>query len=465
MTKAQQDFRTREEDSRQFQSWYHNEDCQRILWVIYHQMLASRSVPEEKKRDFLPPYVFFDGIDRIPFDDLMSFCKNRLIKSGKRYFPILFKPEESGAHYISCLLRRDRDDQVTCFLFNPVGYPNSNAIERAKKKLGLISTVWVGGMRLVLSPHEIQSQAKDGEALLLSDKTTTNKGLVSCGPIGIHFHHYALNHPDWIDSLDERFNLPNDLLQYQCSVSDYRQRIETIRLSHDRLLGNLQDLSLQDIEQFYESENDYFIQENEKRLHKLKLREIANEDFFDNPDSDFKEEFNDGEYEESEDDLIEEDNQVEESLLQKPSQVQQPRFTQNKTSTMTEKSELTSSPSHFAQINLATTTRQSALTLSSKSPTICPSVTTLGLVEVQEEITRLESKTGCFSASAREKAQEIREALRNAQSRKVQDVRLDNEVRQALSGHRIFSFFGLKTAKALANIDESLAAERKNSLG
>lgn len=253
MTQAQDDFRNNEgEDSRNFKVWYGNLATQRIVRTLYQKALQKER-PQNKpvageKKELLEPYVFFDGMDMISFNDLMTLSKDWFLQSDKNYFPFVFKPELGGAHYMAGILRKEKNGEVTFFLFNPVGYPDDEAKKRAQRRLLLPSINHVGGMRLIMSPHQIQSSEKDGGVL------------VSCGPLCIEFIDYALNNPDWIEQLDENFILPEHLMQYSKDTQpEYQRRIEVVRLAHDELLGEIGDELLDEIDDYYVPANKYFI--------------------------------------------------------------------------------------------------------------------------------------------------------------------------------------------------------------
>ncbi|KTC78194.1 GNAT family N-acetyltransferase [Legionella brunensis] len=75
---------------------------------------------------------------------------------------------------------------------------------------------------------------------------------------------------------------------------------------------------------------------------------------------------------------------------------------------------------------------------------------------VQQEITRLRNNAlSRFSIGNTAKADAIAIALNSALKTGCNDVRQDDAVRTALAKHRIFSFFGTKTATALVNVERS----------
>lgn len=238
MTKAQDRFRFPADgkDSREFNTWYDNEDVQRIVWSLYDNL------PEKSQDKFSQPFVFYDGF--ICFETLMNACKEHLLQENKRYFPFIIKPELGSAHYMAGIFRV-KNNQIKLFLFNPIGYANK---KHAQKRLGLTNPSVVADIDLILSPHPVQNAVYDGGVL------------VSCGPLCIEFLEYALNNPSWIQELDERFILPEFFLNYQTENKDqYRQKIHELRIKHDAILGNLADSRLDLILAFYERLTDKFL--------------------------------------------------------------------------------------------------------------------------------------------------------------------------------------------------------------
>jgi hypothetical protein len=84
-----------------------------------------------------------------------------------------------------------------------------------------------------------------------------------------------------------------------------------------------------------------------------------------------------------------------------------------------------------------------------------------GTYQVLIEINRLNNATGLFSYGAKQKAMNIEAALKKAvKNKSVDDVRLDVNVKNALSQHRICGFFG--KARALVNIENQLSIESQS---
>jgi hypothetical protein len=264
MTKAQIIFENREDepgnaiDSRDFCTWYHHDDVQRLVWS---------GIPSEgDSSGLLAPYVFFNGLDNFSFDALMGFCRKRLESSDKTYFPFIITPELGGAHYFAGIVRKD-DERTSLFLFNPVGSEK----EHNKLRLKLLSPDEAGGMRLTLSKHPVQSIAKDGGTL------------VSCGPICVEFVRYAMQNPEWVARLDDDFRLPHKMQQLADQSSEsYRAEIEKIRQSHHDLLGNIHDTQLDSAAIFFAPVTNQILENMNDYL----LQEVDDDDYYENDDQD-----------------------------------------------------------------------------------------------------------------------------------------------------------------------------------
>lgn len=242
MTIVQNKFRNRdEEDSRNFNVWYHNEDVQYLTWLYYQQ------IPASQKEDMLEPYIFFDGIGDTPsltFDRLMEITREYFSSSKKTYFPFIFKPEIGGAHYMAGIVRKNSDG-IKLFLFNPLGYEK----EYAKRRLQLASSDKTGGMDLIFSPHKIQ------------DKEKEDGPLVSCGPLCVEFLKYAMENPNWVADLDEAFILPEEFTQYtKLEKTEYQSSIKKLREKHDNMLGKITDEHVDTPLDFFASTTMYFFE-------------------------------------------------------------------------------------------------------------------------------------------------------------------------------------------------------------
>lgn len=275
--KARNAFRTRSNvDSRDFNAWYHNTDMERIIWAQYERA--------EHKEAYLEPYVFYDNYGQ-SFDDTMQLADKYFRASKKFYFPFVIKPELGSAHYIAGIIRKEEKGQNTCFIFNPLGYKDVESKENAKKRLDMDSIHFVGGMQVVFSSHTIQSKEYDGE------------NLKSCGPLCAAFIDYALNHPEWVKTLDSTFLLPSHLMALSRHEKEaYVAYVCALRKEHDNLLGMVQDSDLELIDDFYQRPNQYFIDSQTKWLSQdgsedednpdIPLWQSGEEDEDDNEDSD-----------------------------------------------------------------------------------------------------------------------------------------------------------------------------------
>lgn len=172
----------------------------------------------------------------------MTSAKNKLIESDKLYFPFIIKPEIGSAHYMAGIIRKNNDltqeisnnnPNVTLLLFNPLGYTK----DRAKKRLNLKNADEINGMTLLLSQSQVQCQEKDG------DKP------VSCGPLSVKFIQYAINNPKWIEKLDAKFELPEDLSHFACyDEFKYQLEIKNTRKAHFYLLEKLPNDELETLD-------------------------------------------------------------------------------------------------------------------------------------------------------------------------------------------------------------------------
>lgn len=259
LTIAQKKFISRDAmDSRHFETWLHNEDVQRIIWQLY------REVPPQIKTNYTEPFVFVDNVDTVSFDEIIDWAGSQLDLSDKLYFPFIFKPETGGAHYMAGIIRQDYDCKKL-FLFNPTGYTKKMATARLKLRDPQGNNVagdedqdgnFHYGMDLVLSAHQVQNQQKDGGVL------------VSCGPICIEFLKFALNNPQWVMSLDDKFKLPPQLEQLVSKEQEaYKQDIIALRKAHFETLSKISD-----------QETDHAMKFFAPRVDALLNRDVQNDD-------------------------------------------------------------------------------------------------------------------------------------------------------------------------------------------
>lgn len=421
LSKAQFDFRNRKNEQEEgtesgldFNTWYHPEDVERLLWAFFQRL------PEKSKAYFLGPYVFLDNLGHgaFTFEKAIKWSKDLLIQSGKLYFPFIMKPETGGAHYIAGILRRTNteDKDPVLFLFNPVGY----TLERFKKRLRVFGDFEISGVNYVLSPYTVQSEVKEA----------TGERLVSCGPFCVEFIQYALEHPEWIDQLDNQFILPDHLMAFiSYEKEQYQIEVIKIRQKHDDLLSTIADKFLefavegvQTILDFYAGITDYLF----NKLNRIQQRKDADE--FERSNSS-----------DAELDL-----------------------------TFGDMDSMSPEREYLEGMTLGTKrTLKGSDTIESEEMPFIPKTsieTRQDVVVVQKEIDRLRSLSDCFGSSTA-KADAIEKALNHAIARKCHDVRQVREVREALGSHRLFSFFGLWKARALDNVDRSYDKESTLSIG
>lgn len=103
------------EDGLNFKAWYHPDAMKRVIWKEFNQLDAPL------KKDIVQPYVFFDGIDTLTLEDMLTPLITKLKNSSAKYFPFIFKPELASVHYVAGFLRKNADKTVSIILFNPTG--------------------------------------------------------------------------------------------------------------------------------------------------------------------------------------------------------------------------------------------------------------------------------------------------------------------------------------------------------
>lgn len=238
-TKAQQDFVSRKDvidaptDGRDFLTWYHPEDLNRLMQYRY-----SQAKPKERAVIHQPVMVF--NSDDITFSDKMYVLDQALRKSKKQALPFIIAPELGGAHFIAGIIRKSSTGVNELFIFNPTGYTKQSAMAR----LSLDDLEDVGCMQMHVSELAVQTQEKD--KLLGAEK---DNPLVSCGPISMMFIDYILSHPEYIDSLDESVVLPEPLQQLASKdIAEYQSEVKQLRQSHYAELANIADDELEAID-------------------------------------------------------------------------------------------------------------------------------------------------------------------------------------------------------------------------
>ncbi len=399
MTTASIEFRTRENmDGRHFKTWYHYDDLLRLQWAIFNKL------SDDKKKQFQAPHVFFDGIDSIAFKTVLEISLSYFKSINKKYFPFIFKPELASAHYIAGVFRRGVDDKISLVFFNPVGGSGHLDFDGFNKDISVL-----------ISPHKIQTSEKDGG------------GLFSCGPLSLYFVEYVLNHPEWLDTLDENFNLPDSFVHLLDS-NTYIKTVKELRNKHDQMLDGIEDQQLDTIEDSYAAFNIYFLEQRSKR----NLVLDTDEEYYSD----------DGmmlELDENDNDIFEE---VEEDLGH-------------------DQMDMDGNP----VVDCVKTI------VDEEKPAPCPNncitqdiQNRFDVLVIKKEIERLKSiaSSSCFDFGSADKASKIQKALDDAIKRGVQDVRVDSMLRTELAAHRIFSFFGQKTAQSLVNVDKTFVVEESN---
>ena len=236
ISKAQLAFRTRHDsDSRAFETWYDNEDVQRLIWQIYQE------VPENKKQLFAKPYVFYDNLEKdeaTALDKLLEACFLLLREQNLKFLPFILKPRILP-HFYAGFIHVNSD---YIYIFDPVGTDLNNKKFRDCFKLSHSNQI--GNLRVIVSAEQIQN-------------TTYEKGLVSCGPICVEFLDYLMNHPEIVPESNPSESVISPLLieLKNNRFENYRDSMITLRNKHDRYLGQLSD------QQLASTEFDGFYQE------------------------------------------------------------------------------------------------------------------------------------------------------------------------------------------------------------
>ncbi|KTD47207.1 hypothetical protein Lrub_2129 [Legionella rubrilucens] len=455
MGKATDEFRKRDnekggfEDCREFNTWYDNEDTKRIAWTLFTHLPESKT-----KALFLSPQVLFDGIYSRNIGDVLNIAADWFRKTPEhvRYFPFIFKPELAGVHYVAGVFVKVAALGMKLVLFNPAGQIKHLDLTKLDKLIPVHA-----------SPHALQTAKKDGGKL------------VSCGPLSLYFLEYVLNNPNWLETVDEKFVLPDDLARFN-DEETYKDNILKLRKGHDELLQTVTDEDLDRVTEFYEPFDAALLsaldtldkkREKESLLHFDDL--YAEEGSDDEPllynPEDVSEDYPSGD-DEQVDEVV---SQLTEPSDESPvvSSIEYPTVSFSRT--MQETDELKRPLPVEVEVESADdiAPRTSSLqtnTASVADPSLHIAQTpeghdeaeVSGVVAVRAEIERLRKKTGLLSWGCTDKSNRIEQALTTACQEKNGDVRRNPAVREALGAHRI-GFFG--KAQSLRNIDESLTRE------
>ncbi|STX52056.1 Uncharacterised protein [Legionella busanensis] len=465
LTRASREFRYRKEgnfvkDGRDFKTWYHIDDAQRLVWKYYNDIKDNFpfGTNQSIKDVMLPPYVSFDD-DRLNVVNFFSVLINffqQAENQHKVFFPFMVKPETGGAHYIAGFLRRNPKGQVDIIIFNPIGLSKHDRIGTELAKLDKDS---LNIANIISSPHTIQSTEKD------------NGPLVSCGPICVEFLRIAMSNLDWLTMLDKDFKLPPDLLAPL--QEEYQEIIQKYRLKHDQLLTQVTETDLDQLDEDYKFIIEAMLnglmtwlrQDSVKATVQFDEDDWFSEDNYGSEselyDASDEEEFSDEE--ENPDDKGELINTPSTSPNLKPEMTiitpySSPKLSpQKQVENKMELEELNNSiikkvENNQPQVSFDTNLNILEENNLNKSTVSSPS----GVKYVQDEIDRLRKASKSFFAIRCEKKATLIETALQEAIRKGDDVRNDEGVRAALGYHRIFSFFGLKKADALQHIEESL---------
>ncbi|WP_419419038.1 hypothetical protein ACNVED_10845 [Legionella sp. D16C41] len=464
-TKAAKDFCSRKEgslveDGRNFNTWYHIDDAQRLIWKYFNDLKEKpvQGTSQLVKDLTLPPYVSFDAyeLNVINFFTILINYFQQPEHQQKRYLPFMGKLEIGGAHYIAGMLRRNAEGELDLIIFNPVGISKANRIGNELAKLDQTSLKIAN---IISSPHPIQSTAEDKD----------NGALVSCGPICVEFLHMALANLDWLAKLDLNFDLPAEFIKPL--QQNYQETIKQYRLKHAQLLEQVTDNDLVSLDNDYTSINNYMWNGLSEWLQKNKPAALENssEDEADGIHNDF---FDELDYEPSEEDFSSSDEEQaddsEEDLVSESEKIDEPKEEKKETAAVSPPISPRVSPTPSSKVehkqviidvprtdNRREEVKEANLPLN-KRDAFAPDIAC-----VQKEIDRLrKASKSFFSIKCAKKALLIETALQEA-AKKDQDVRYDPGVREALGYHRIFGFFGRKKATALQHVEQTLTPSPK----
>ncbi|QRN03260.1 hypothetical protein GH742_04910 [Legionella sp. MW5194] len=451
MGKATDEFRKRDdekggfEDCREFNTWYDNEDVKRIAWTLFTHLPESKT-----KALFLPPQVMFDGIYSRDIGEVLNAAADWLRKAPEevRYFPFLFKPELAGAHYMAGVFVKVAALGMKLVLFNPAGQIKHLNLTKLDKLISVHA-----------SPHALQTAKKDGGKL------------VSCGPLSLYFLEYVLTNPNWLETVDETFVLPESLARFN-DEETYKDNILKLRNDHDTLLQTMADADLDKVVEFYEPFDAELLSALDILDKKREKEELLDADDLYSADDvplldpdDYDNEYLSGDEDEQVDEVGSALSESDERLVVSPIENATVSFTK----TMQEGADkLKHSLPVKIDVKFAdasageTLSLQTDMASDAKSPLVIAQTPeghheteVSGFEVVRAEIQRLRNKTGFFSWGCTDKSNRIEQALTTA-CQKSGDVRMNSAVREALGAHRI-GFFG--KAQSLINIDESLVKE------
>ena len=485
--KAASEFRQRgaeyseREDGLNFKGWYGVDDIKRVLWKQFRQLDPALT------KDTLHPFVFLDSLDNYTIEDMLNPLITKLKSSSKKYFPFIFKPELGTVHYVAGFLRKNEDKTVSIILFNPTGTTprrdfgnyayqlslmkeeddfeiqkntlyfkiHKNALQytvinpvgnevtatfsaedlnklgivldlnkpltadlikeqlRPKKAEILEMTLASGNtekkIEIISSSKKIQTQEKDGGPL------------VSCGPLTLAFTEYLMLNPEYMAKLDKDFHLPEFLDLDIDDESKYKMLVTSLRKKHYEVLSTVEDSAVEsgEVDASYAEVTDAVLTSLDSE--EPTDQEAVGDDLW--PDQDDPDNGANWDVEENDGFSLSEETQERVTPVddRKPSI---PAVSEQ--------------PPKPADLKVDPETRED-------------------VKFVRSQINRFrENAQSCISFKNEMKANKIEQALKNALVKGVADVRTDQQVKDALAFHRIFSFFGLKVTKATNDLEESL---------
>ena len=320
-------------------------------------------------------------------------------------------------------------------------------------------------IEIISSPHKIQTIERD------------EGKLSSCGPISVAFISYVMEHPEYMASVDKNFLLPtflSDLLKG--SNTEYKDFIMKLRQQHYNYLQTVQDNLLVEIEPNQERVTAAILSAYDQ-----KHTDTSSDDYDDLDISDFSLEDSDVDEESTEDHddspTLKSSDVHDDSPTLKSSDVHDDSPTLKSSDVHDDSPTLKSSDVHDNSPTLKSSdvydnspTLKSSdvydkIDSSKNAPTNAPAEY-IGKNEpenradvqfVRQQIERYKNNAmSYFSINNKKKADAVEKALTKALDNKVQDVRLDSGVQEALAIHRIFGFFGHKKTTATKELEKNL---------
>jgi hypothetical protein len=302
-TKAALQFRQRgpeptdTEDGLNLKSWYQDDDIKRVIWRNFTQ--SDQKNAGHSFQPFVFPYI--PPSYKYTLRDMLNPLVTKLETSkDKKYFPFIFNPEVASSHTVAGFLRKNKDDSVSIFIFNPTGTkpritfdydpyqfavndgwiekntlyfsvednelkytvinPNGAEVTGSFTKKNLVELGIDLDLNKSLTEEMIKEKLNPKAAEIL--KLTLDRGhteskneiisstkkvqtqtrdagpLTSCGPLSLAFVEFLMLNPDYMENVTKDFDLPDFL-----NVEDdkYTDLVTSLRQHHYDVLDTVED--------------------------------------------------------------------------------------------------------------------------------------------------------------------------------------------------------------------------------